>query len=82
MFYIKKLFIYSDIDISTNIEKHQLFNSRMILLFVHFSAIIIIIKLNYLNIKKEDNLKKLLFQENHMQFSNLSFYFYYLKKKQ
>lgn len=54
----------------------------MILLFIHFSAIIIIIKLNYLNIKKEDcNLKKLLFQENHMQLSNLSFYFYYLKKK-
>lgn len=45
-------------------------------------------KLNYLNIKKEDcNLKKLLFQENHTQLSNLSFkilfllYFYYLKKK-
>lgn len=54
----------------------------MILLFIHFSAIIIIIKLNYLNIKKEHcNLKKLLFQENHMQLSNLSFYFYYLKKK-
>lgn len=54
----------------------------MILLFIHFSAIITLIKLNYLNIKKEDcNLKKLLFQENHMQLSNLSFYFYYLKKK-
>lgn len=52
------------------------------LLFIHFSAIIITIKLNYLNIKKEDcNLKKLLFQKNHTQLSNLSFYFYYLKKK-
>lgn len=72
-----------------NIEKHQLFNLKIILLYsVHFSAIIITMKLNYLNIKKEDcNLKKLLFQENHTQLSNLSFkilfllYFYYLKKK-
>lgn len=72
-----------------NIEKHQLFNLKIILLYsVHFLAIIITMKLNYLNIKKEDcNLKKLLFQENHTQLSNLSFkilfllYFYYLKKK-